>query len=320
MRFSATLKIFCIACFVFAKAAGLCAQVPRDTSFTVYSAYAKEKKKFPQIEIPSYEQPEGVMVERDVVYCSFGERKLLADVYRPRMNKKGGHPAVLLIFGGGWKSGNKDHWIPFANALAAQGYVAIAIEYRLSPEAKYPAAVYDCKSAVRWMRCQAKKYNINIKQIAALGVSAGGQLAALLGTTNRNKHFEDNVCNRRGSSVVNAVVNIDGTLAFHHPESLEGKVAGEWFGGMYNEVPAVWEEAAPLNHVDKHAAPILFINSSTPRFHAGRTDMIRKLDSLHIYSEIHEFPNTPHPFWFFHPWFNDVVKYTVGFLQKVFPR
>jgi acetyl esterase/lipase len=290
--------------------------VRRDTSFTVYSSYAKEKKKFPQIEIPSYDVPAGVVVKKDIVYCTLGERQLLVDVYAPAASKKN-YAAVLLVFGGGWKSGNKDHWIPFAQQLAAKGYVAVAAEYRLSPEAKYPAAVHDLKAAVRWMRANAKAYNINKKRIAILGVSAGGQLAALVGTTNGNKHFEGRDCNTSKSSKVQAIVDIDGTLAFKHPESSEGVVAGEWLGGMYKDNPKNWEEAAPLNHVSKHTPPIVFINSSTPRFHAGRTDMIHKLDSLGIYSEVHEFPNTPHPFWFFHPWFPDVIKYTVDFLDKV---
>lgn len=292
----------------------------KDTSFTIYSSYAKEKKKYPQIQIPSYEVPTGVVVKKDIVYCSLGERQLLTDVYAPVIKARKGYPAVLLIFGGGWKSGNKDHWISFAQQLAAKGYVAVAVEYRLSPEAKYPAAVYDLKAAIRWMRENAKKYNIDKKRIASLGVSAGGQLASLLGTTNDNKLFDGGKCNKRKSGKVQAVVNIDGVLAFRHPESSEGAVAAEWLGGTYDQQPETWQEASPLNHVDKHAAPVVFINSSNPRFHAGRNDMIHRLDSLGIYSEVHEFPATPHTFWFFHPWFNDVLQYTVAFLEKVLKK
>jgi acetyl esterase/lipase len=293
--------------------------VQKDTSFTVYSTYTKEKKRFPQIEIPSYDVPAGVTVTKDITYCSIGERELLADVYTPATKSKRGYPAVLLVFGGGWKSGNKDHWIPFAQQLASKGYVAVAVEYRLSPEAKYPAALYDLKAAVRWMRSNAKQYNIDIDRIASLGVSAGGQLATLLGTTNCDAAYEGDACHLNRCSNVQAIVNIDGVLAFRHPESSEGKVAAEWLGGTYDEAPKNWQDASPINHVNQHTPPIIFINSSNPRFHAGRNDMTRKLDSLHIYSEVHEFPNTPHPFWFFHPWFNDVVKYTVNFFDRVLP-
>jgi hypothetical protein len=62
----------------------------------------------------------------------------------------------------------------------------------------------------------------------------------------------------------------------------------------------------------------MFINSSIPRFHAGRNDMIKKLDQYGIYSEVQEFPDTPHPFWFFQPWFNPMMDFTITFLNKVF--
>ncbi len=290
--------------------------VVKDTSFTVYSSYTKEKKRFPQIEIPSYAVPEGVQVVKDVGYRIIGDRKLLADVYMPSGNQRS-YPAVLLVFGGGWKSGNKDHWIPFAQQLAANGFVAVAVEYRLSPEAPYPAAIHDLKDAVRWMRSNARKYKINKRKIAALGASAGGHLASLVGSTNRNKAFEGETKSCLRKSRVQAVVNIDGVLAFKHPLSMEGKVAGEWLGGSYEENPTNWEAASPLNHVDKHTAPVLFLNSSTPRFHAGRDEMIKKLNALRIYSEVHDFPNTPHTFWLFHPWYNEVLSRTIAFLNKM---
>ena len=63
---------------------------------------------------------------------------------------------------------------------------------------------------------------------------------------------------------------------------------------------------------------MLFINSALPRFHAGRDDLIRLLDRQGIYSEVHTFPDTPHPFWLFHPWFEPTAEYTIAFLDKVF--
>jgi acetyl esterase/lipase len=119
---------------------------------------------------------------------------------------------------------------------------------------------------------------------------------------------------------VQAIIDIDGILAFHHPESAEGKVAAEWLGGTYEEKPGVWQDASALTHVSKNTPPCLFINSSNPRFHAGRDDMIKKLNDFGIYSEVHTFPDTPHPFWFFHPWFDPTVKYIVDFLDKVFKK
>jgi len=292
--------------------------IPRDTSFTVYGSYIKEQKKRPYIKIAQPSMPPGVKSKENVIYSSIGERKLPADIFYPAEKSKKGYPAVVMIFGGGWRSGDKSQNVPIARQLAAKGYVAMTIEYRLSLEATYPAAVQDVKAAVRWLRANAKKYNIDKSKIATLGMSAGGQLASLVGTTNRVAKFEGVGGNVNQPSNVQAIVNIDGLSAFHHPESSEGKAAAEFLGGTYAEKPEVWEEASSLNHTGKNTPPIIFINSSIPRFHAGRDDMIKKLDQFGIYHEEHTIPDTPHPFWFFHPWFETTVKYTVDFLDKVF--
>jgi len=292
--------------------------VPRDTSFTINGTFIKEKKARPYIEIAQPVESKNSTSRKDLVYEEIGERKLLLDVFYPKKTKKK-KPAVLLIFGGGWRSGSKDQNWAMCSELARNGYVAVTPEYRLSLEAPYPAAVYDLKTAIRWMRAHAKQYGIDTNKIVVLGCSAGGQLAALLGTTNGNSTFEDKTPGYPNHSAdVQAVIDIDGTLAFHHPESAEGKASSDWFGGNYEQKPELWEAAAPLNHVSVTTPPFLFLNSSIPRFHAGRTDFIRKTDSLHIYTEVHEFPDTPHPFWFFHPWFKPMMAYIIQFLQKEF--
>lgn len=285
--------------------------VQRDTSFTVYSAYIKEKKKYPSITIAKAVLPKGVNAATNIPYVSYHERSLLLDVFYPAAvkNTRKKYPGVLLIHGGGWRSGDKSQCIPFAQQLAAAGYVAVAAEYRLSPEALYPAAMDDLNAALQWMRSHASSYQLDPDRIATLGFSAGGQLAALLGTANNEKETDKAIA-------VQAIVDIDGILAFKHPESAEGAVAAAWLGGTYEEKPEIWKQASALNHVSKSTPPTLFINSSLPRFHAGRDDMIKKMDSLHIYTEVQTLPETPHPFWLFHPWFDPAVQYTIGFLDK----
>jgi pectinesterase len=292
--------------------------IPRDTSFTLQSAYAKAVKDYPFIKMVKPSSPAGVNMESDVVYSAIGNRKMMLDVIAPAGEAKNKRPAVLMLFGGGWKSGDKSHSVPLAEQLALKGYVTILPEYRLSLEAKYPAALHDVKAAVRWIRANAGKYHIDTNRIAALGVSAGGQLVALAGATNGDEQFDGDGGYQNHSSTINAVIDIDGILAFKHPESEEGKSAAEWLGGTYEQVPTVWQEASALTHAGKSMPPILFINSSNPRFHAGRDDLIKRLDSLGIYSEVYTFPNTPHPFWFFDPWFQPTVDYVVSFLQRVF--
>ena len=291
--------------------------LPRDTTFTLNGTFIKEQKKRPYIIIASPKPNNNLLVNRDIVFRTIGERELPLDIYYPKQIHKR-KPAVLLIFGGGWRSGNKSQNEAIATELANRGYVAVSAEYRLSLEAPYPTAVFDLKAAIKWMKANAKVYGIDTNKIATLGVSAGGQLSALLGTTNNNSHLEDNFGDKGVTANIRAVIDIDGILAFHHPESAESAVAAQWLGGTYEQRPAIWKEASALEHVDNRTVPFLFINSSLPRFHAGRDDMIRKLDSLHIYSEVHTFEDTPHPFWFFHPWFNPMMDYIDGFLKKQF--
>jgi pectinesterase len=300
-------------------ASGRQAAVPRDTSFNIPATLQKERKHRPYITVANPTRPKSVVIGTDVTYRTIGECELKQDIFYPKKHRRL-RPAVLMIFGGGWRSGDKSHNHAMGIELAKHGYVAVSAEYRLSPEAIYPAAVYDLKAALRWMRANASQFGIDTARIAALGCSAGGQLAALIGTTNGNDRFEDKIGYGNYSSGIKAVVDIDGTLAFHHPESVEGAVAAQWLGGSYEQKPEVWTEAAPLAHVDKSTAAFLFVNSSIPRFHAGRDDMIRKLNALGIYSEVHTLEDTPHPFWFFNPWFEPMMEFVIAFLDKQLKR
>jgi pectinesterase len=296
-------------------------EIPRDTSFSVFSAAEKIKKQYPQARLVLPDLPKGVNVSRDLVYARYGKRALHLDIFRPD-NKKS-LPAVILIHGGGWRTGERSQGIPIAQKLAANGYVAVTVEYRLSIEALYPAAVYDLKAAVRWLRAHAAELSIDTTKIAVLGCSAGGQLAALLGTTNGDRRFEGSGGNAERSSAVQAIIDIDGILDFTDPAESgkdtipEKPSAGSyWFGGPLKEKRELWVEASPLVHVNVKTAPIVFINSSLDRFHAGRDAMIEKLNALGIYSEVHTIPDTPHPFWFFHPWFEPTCDFALAFLKK----
>ena len=223
-----------------------------------------------------------------------------------------------MIHGGGWASGTKDHQVPMAQQLAAKGYVAAAVEYRLSPEAPYPAGANDLKEALRWLRSQADQYGIDTSKIAVLGCSAGAQLASLLGTAGQIEYFEFPTDLPKYSTQVQAVVNVDGIVSFVHPEaSAEGSAAGRWLGGSRTEAAAPWKEAFPLEYVDHHTPPFIFINSSMPRFHAGRDDFMNKLNTFGTYSEVHTLEGSPHSFWLVHPWFKPTFKYTYRFLDKI---
>lgn len=284
--------------------------------YNIETTYQKLKKDYPFISPIKPLKSSKIRCKENIVYKKISYRKLEADVYIPDTKKQKNYPAILLIHGGGWLTGSKENQRVMAQHLALNDFVAVSVEYRLGLEATYPAGVIDLKDAIRWVRKNAKKYHINPDKIGVLGASAGGQLATLVGTTS-------NVSNYGLDTVildeVQAIVNIDGIVSFIHPEaSAEGKMASIWLNGSRETNWKNWKEASPLEYVDKNTPPTLFINSSQPRFHAGRDDMIAILNEHSIYSEVHTLPESPHSFWLMHPWFETTLNFTVEFLNKVF--
>ncbi|MFD1604670.1 alpha/beta hydrolase fold domain-containing protein [Flavobacterium artemisiae] len=287
-----------------------------DTSYTIKSTYAKLIKKYPFITIPELKPNIDVQEQLDLVYNKDQERVLHLDAFINKKKKR--NPAVVMIHGGGWRSGNKDQMQFLAREMASKGYSCFTIEYRLSLEAKYPTGVIDVKNAIRFIKDNAGKFNVDPNKIAVLGCSSGGQMAALIGTTNNNPIFEDKAFKSKSTSKVNAIIDVDGVLAFKHPESSEGDMAAFWLGGKSDEIPENWKMASALTHTDKNTPPTLFICSSIPRFHAGRDDMIAILKQHKIYNEVKTIEDSPHSFWFFEPWFTQTITYTTQFLDRIF--
>ncbi|MCX8524264.1 alpha/beta hydrolase [Chryseobacterium formosus] len=274
---------------------------PNATPYTNEATYEKLKKKHPFITPLNRPVPDNIIVEKDVEYSNVKGISLKADIYYPKDQSKK-HPAIALVHGGGWISGSKENEKYMAQELASKGYVAIAVGYRLSEVAKYPAAIDDVNNAIEYLKKNRKKYAVDTKKIAVLGESAGAQIATLVGVQQKNK--------------IKAIVNVDGIVSFIHPEAEESTYAAFWLGGDRNVNLKNWKEASPLEYVDKNTAPTLFINSSQPRFHAGRDDMMKKLKSYGTFTEYHEIKDTPHSFWSAEPWFTETLNLTVDFLDK----
>lgn len=304
--------------------------VPCDTTFTPYQAWIKIKNEYPEAQIVNPQLSKSVKSDYDVIYSTlpettYGKRDLHIDLFRPV--KPGKYPALIMVHGGGWRSGNKGMEVPLAQQIAAQGYVTVCVEYRLTPEALYPAAVYDLKAAIRFLRGNASEFNIDPARIAISGSSAGGQLAALAGMSSGMDKFDGNKGYNSISTKVQAIIDMDGILDFTDPnESAKDydpskRSAGAlWFGATYKENPEKWMEASPIVYAGQNTPPILFVNSSLQRYHAGRDSLIKILDTFGIYTEVHTLDGSPHTFWLFHPWFEPTVEYMIDFLDKVLKR
>lgn len=299
-------------------------EIKIDTSFTSNSAYKKVIKDFPFIKIVKPILPNDINVLRNITYVKYGERELGLDIFFSS-TEIGLRPGIVLIHGGGWRTGNKSHQYPMALQLASKGYVAVTVEYRLTNEAIFPAGVIDIKNSIKWLKKNALQFKIDTNKIAVLGCSAGGQLASLVGFSVNENDFEDYENYPGYSSKVRAIVNIDGLLDFlgkeseefdENPDPQNPRSAHRWLGASHLDDPELWKKASGINYVTQESCPIAFINSSIPRFGAGKDATIEKLKEYNIYYEVHIIKNTPHPFWLFHPWFNETVKHVSEFLEK----
>ena len=213
-----------------------------------------------------------------------------------------------------------------AGRVGAQGFAVASLEYRFSQEAIFPAQIEDCKSAIRWLRAHAAEHGIDPARIGAIGGSAGGTLATFLGATNGLAEFEGPAAASAPSSVVQAVVNIDGVANF-----LDNALIAQSEGppspyyvfqhGTYRTARTTWIAASPINYVGPGSAPTLFIKSTTLRpILPGRDEMSARLKLLGRDSAVVQFPETPHVFWLFHPWFDRVVEESDRFLRRhLFP-
>jgi alpha-N-arabinofuranosidase len=292
--------------------------------YNVFSVETAERgllRNYPHVTRLSTELPPGVTSKPGIVYARYGTREMRLDLFSPAA-RRGRRPAVIVVHGGAWITGHHRMENPFAAELARRGYVAATVEYRLSNEAKYPAQIHDLKAAVRFLRANAARYGIDAERIAAVGASSGGHLVALLGATNGMKNFEGDGGSATASSAVQAVIDIDGTATFVDPGNIEKEKRGpldtntRLIGATYEQKPDVWREASPITHVHGGSAPTLFINSSAYRPFQQREEMLARLRALGVASEMVVIPDTPHPFWLFHPWFDQTILHVEEFLKK----
>ncbi len=190
----------------------------------------------------------GVRVYHDVQYGTAGGTSLLLDVYLPTDGAN--HPAIVVVHSGGWSKGDKSDWAEQATYLAEQGYVAFVPNYRLAPRSLFPAAYQDLQTAVLWIRQNATRYSVIPTEIAAFGGSAGGNLAALLGTDGTGPLDQ--------GSRVDAVVSWSGPMDM----SAIGHLS-RYLGRNYTQ--AVVQQASPITFVDG-CDPPMFIANSTHEF------------------------------------------------------
>ncbi len=227
-----------------------------------------------------------VEVLADVPYSQVEGQALLLDLYLPQDDGPSLRPGVIAIHGGGWQGGDKGGIGWLGETLSRRGYVVAAVDYRLAPRWTYPAQLDDVQRAVRWLRKHAQAFRVDSQRLGAIGDSAGGHLAALLGT--RETRREDDPELSGFSSKVQCVVDIYGPAdlvphryleAMYTPDevALLREILLALMGTSYDADAAFWHDASPIFHVSSDDAPFFIIH--------GTADIIVPLDQSVRFAE-----------------------------------
>lgn len=244
--------------------------------------------------------PDGVSFEPDIEYANPEDSHLQLDLARPKEGK-GPFPAVLCIHGGGFRAGSRKGYDGLCLKLAQHGYVAATASYRLAPKHPYPAAIHDVKAAVRWLRANAAKYQVDPDRIGVTGGSAGGHLAQFLGVTADVKGFEGNGGNLQFSSAVRCVVNYYGPSDFtkSYGKSVDAaEVLPLFLGGNLDQARRKHIEASPLYWVTPHAAPTLCIHGTEDKYvaHEQAVWLVERLQAAGVEARLLTLQGAGHGF------------------------
>ncbi len=242
------------------------------------------------------------VVFRDVEYANPDGKPLRLDIYMAE-DQSSPAPAVIWLHGGGWQGGDKAVYI-MGRWLTKFGYTLVAVQYRFTDRACFPAQIYDCKAAVRFMRANAAKYNIDPARIGAMGSSAGGHLAMLLGTSGGVKELEGDLGNADQSSRVQAVVSFSGPTdlaAWHetgviHTADTPNSILSKFLGGSFKDKQDVAKAASPITYVSSDDPPFLLIHGlvdGTVAISQAET-MAEMLESDGVTVEFMPIPNANH--------------------------
>jgi acetyl esterase/lipase len=208
-----------------------------------------------------------VSLEKGLEYANPDNQHLQLDLARPPEGD-GPFPAVICIHGGGFRAGKRESWDNMCKDLAAHGFVAATVTYRLAPKYQFPAAVEDCKAAVRWMRTNAAKYHIDAQRIGVLGDSAGGHLTQFLAVTG-NVHDFDGDQNPGPSSAVQCAVSYYGPCDFtkSYGKSVDAaEVLPLFLGGNLEQARHRHILASPLYWVTPDCPPILLMQGTDDKY------------------------------------------------------
>ncbi|MCX6849805.1 MAG: alpha/beta hydrolase [Verrucomicrobia bacterium] len=205
-----------------------------------------------QIALQAQQLPSGITLHREQAYIEDRDPRHRLDVYELADGQK--HPLIIWIHGGGWEMGNKEN-PSVIGLLWSKKYSLASLNYRLTTQDAFPAQIQDVKAAVRWLRANAAKFHLDEKRFAVVGASAGGHLAALLGTSSGEEAFEKGP-HLNQSSAVQAVVDFYGPSDLSlYGASRPGDTLSRLIGGPIQIRRKEVQQANPITYIDKTDPP-----------------------------------------------------------------
>jgi acetyl esterase/lipase len=233
-----------------------------------------------------------MLFHSDIRYAATLPETRIMDVWLP--DQGGNGAAILFIHGGGWQGGDKKQFHPVAEWFCERGYVCASMKYRLSQQAKYPAAVEDARLAMQFLRSKAGEWGFDARRIAAIGSSAGGYLAAMLGLITPGD----------GLGRTDELREEDtrpGAAALYCPVTTLHAERGfilEFIGCRETDAPDLYAEASPIDRIRGGEPPVLIVqgdvDTTTPLEDAEQ--FIAKLQRADTRAELHTLPGVEHGF------------------------
>lgn len=215
------------------------------------------------------EAPKEILLLRDLRYREGPNKQWTLDLAVKKELPAKPRPGIVIIHGGGWLEGDKSsfatrkHRVP-GNIVdfAERGFVAATINYRMSGETPFPAALEDCKNAVRWLRAHARDYHLDKHHIGAYGNSAGGHLAMLLGMVGKDAGLEGDGPYQEESSLVQAAASDSGPidLTQQYRSNRLREVVKRFLGGPPDEARGeLYRKASPMDWIGPAVPPLLLV-------------------------------------------------------------